>query len=244
MKKSVIIILVVVVICAASMVVLYAINSSSDRNGVPENISSNGQDTLSKEDLSAANDQNNAASRQPPMVADAAMYRGTVTEIQKEETGTVVTLKQARGTDFGEPQMKFRFTESTRADFTPEKGQYLEVYYGGGPNVQLDQNQIYDVITAVKYLSEDMVVYNGIVKEIALPDAENKNGWISFVNIDGKDPDSIERVFNIGDETQIYLNLKEVKAGDKLNIFTNGISTRSIPPQSPALEIRKYYEAL
>ncbi|MEG2087049.1 MAG: hypothetical protein RR022_02535, partial [Angelakisella sp.] len=62
------------------------------------------------------------------MVADAAIYRGTVTSVvsgtPKEGDALnelILTLTQAKGTNFGAPSMTFRITENTRISFKADQ---------------------------------------------------------------------------------------------------------------------------
>lgn len=74
------------------------------------------------------------ASQAPLYVADAALYRGTVTEVSlKDGTGTF-TLAQAAGTDYGAAEMTFTVDENTRVQLSLGKadgGSLCGVFYGG-----------------------------------------------------------------------------------------------------------------
>lgn len=171
-------------------------------------------------------------------VADAAIYRGTVVSIDKNSDGTTnIALEQAEGTDFGKEKMTFIFDSNTKFSKEPEIGDYFEIYYGG---VSSSENKAETAIAANYMLTEEAVIYNGTVKDIVIDSEVKGNGQIVLTVPNLADE---EIVFNYTDtESKIYLNIEEVKVGDKLNILTNGIMTRSIPPQCFALEIRKIKE--
>lgn len=195
----------------------------------------------------------------PPIPADAAMYRGTVsgtvsatsTEGDADKGTVQFTLTQAEGTDFGAPSLKFSFTADTRADFTPEDGQYLEVYYGRAPGAPLSTTEVHNALTAIKYHSAEMVNFNGTVKAINPHPDKPGQGTLVMASMPplaeqslanpASDPYIVH--FNYDKEkTQFYLTFDEIKVGDKLNIFQSGAMTMSLPPQSFAIEVRPYAE--
>lgn len=195
----------------------------------------------------------------PPIPADAAMYRGTVSDTvvttpkegDPNQSTYQFTLTQAEGTDFGAPALKFSFTADTRADFSPEDGQYLEVYYGRAPGAPLNTDEAHSVITAIQYHSAEMVNFNGMVEAISPHPDKPEQGTLVMALI----PTSVEQSlanpasdpyivhFNYdNEETKFYLNFDEIKVGDKLNIFQSGAMTMSLPPQAFAIEVRPYAE--
>lgn len=197
--------------------------------------------------------------KRPNIPADAAMYRGTVVEVLsatpaadgKAEPLITVTLEQAEGTNFGSPSLKFAFTSNTQADFTPEKGQYLEVYYGAAMGQPLDTEKVHGIITAIRYPEADMVNYNGYVKAIETRSSNptlKGAGRLIMVSTPEESSDGAssdipamnEIHYNFDDSTQFYLNFDELKAGDHLNIFRSGAMTMSLPPQCYAIEVRPY----
>lgn len=198
-------------------------------------------------------------SQTPPIPADAAMYRGTVSDIVSDVGKSTVqfTLTQADGTDFGAPSLKFSFTADTRADFTPEGGQYLEVYYGRAPGAPLSADEVHNVITAIQYHSAEMVSFNGTVKAIDPHPDKPGQGWLVMVplGVDIHEAESYPESAAPGEpflgnpeihysydkeKTKFYLNFDEIKVGDKLNIFQSGAMTMSLPPQAFAIEVRPY----
>ncbi|MEG0541208.1 MAG: hypothetical protein RR528_02675 [Angelakisella sp.] len=184
----------------------------------------------------------NSLPEAPPIPADAAMYRGTITNVTQEGDNHIVTLEQAEGTDFGAPSLKFAFTKDTYAGFTPEVGQYLEVYYGRAPGQPLDVAATHNIITAIKYQEAGMVNFNGTLKSVEAHPEKPGQGWLVVESLSAEGMQGEIR-FNYGSEdTQFYLNFDELKPGDKLNIFHPGVFTMSLPPQGSALEVRKYVE--
>lgn len=202
-------------------------SSSAEENPVPEEIS---------EPTAGDTDQDEI------YVADAAMYRGTVEEIEKAAEETLLTLRQAKGTNYGAASLKFRFTKDTMTSFdleTLEKGAYLDVYYGIDLGKEPDTAQIYDAIGANKKQPAEMVNFNGIIKEISPdPEVEGKGDLVMEDIENGQ-----EVIFHYdGENTQFYLNFSDLKPGDKLNIYHRGVYTMSLPPQGGALEVQEYAE--
>lgn len=176
-------------------------------------------------------------------VADAAIYRGTVTATDGgTDSAMVLTLEQAEGTDFGAPSLKFRISDDTRISFPAEDlaggmtGVYLEIFYGTAPDAKLDATVVHDAIAVNSYIVEGMVNLNGIVKELP---TETKPGEGSILIEDLNNEGSLV-MFHYGADTQFYLDKATLKVGDKLNFFHSPAMTMSLPPQCNAYEIRPY----
>lgn len=177
----------------------------------------------------------------PLLIADAAMYRGAVTEVEQTEEGTVVSLEQAKGTDFGADSMRFLLGADTKLSFEIENlaiGGYLEVFYGAQPGEKADVQTIVPAISAKLYASAEMVNFNGTLEQVV---SGQKEGTGRLMMTDLESGQTV--IFNYSEEdTQIYLNLDELQTGDRLNIFHRGIFTLSLPPQGSPLEIRRMAE--
>lgn len=174
-------------------------------------------------------------------VADAAMYRGTVTNILDNNDNTVVTIRRANGTSFDMETLTFLVTKDTKLSFEPDKlvtGVYLEVYYGSKPGEKPTKDV--DAIAINLYPSAEIVIFNGTIKAIE-PNAEKEGeGRLVMDNLEREE----EVVFNYDQaNTQFYLTFDDLKVGDKLNIFHRGVYTRSMPPQGSAIEVQKYVES-
>ncbi|MEG2852410.1 MAG: hypothetical protein RR879_06110 [Hydrogenoanaerobacterium sp.] len=174
-------------------------------------------------------------------VADAAMYRGTVTEIKNgDDSGTLLlTLKRADGTAFMPVINHIEIDTATRLSFdkkTLAVGDYLEVYYGVSPVIKPIPAKEYKKAIAInRSFPAEGTVFNGELVEIMKNDRDGSTSLL--LKPIGK---GMETVFHIFEDTQIYLDFAKLKKGDKLNVFYNGIATMSIPPQSSALELRYY----
>ena len=173
-----------------------------------------------------------------PPINDAIMYRGTITEITLEKDGVVALLEQAEGTNFGHRAMRgFLDPESSFLTFDIadiQVGDYLEIFYGGA--LALSEPPFVTAIQAYKLLAASLVLYNGELVEIM------EDGSLVLNHI-GSMPGDEQHVFHIDDATQVYMNLDDLVPGAKLNIFYNGIATRSLPPQSTAQEVRPFAES-
>lgn len=158
-------------------------------------------------------------------VADAAMYRGTVVSVFQTDSVVYFTLRQEEGTNFGIPELSVEAPASKAAGISA--GDYIEVFYGGSPHGQ----ENVQAITVKKLPSASLSNYNGEVLSI---DFEKKTILCQNLKAEGT------TLFRYTDNTQKYLDLNSLKEGDKLNIYYNGMLTKSMPPQGNALEIRKY----
>lgn len=172
-----------------------------------------------------------APSSEVPMVADAALYRGIVVEAAQGEGSEITfTLRQAEGTNYGSRELVFRTGESTYLGCDADEiqvGAYLEVAYGG-------VSQIYDfqeALTVKKLTDASLSVFNG-----QFVSTQGDSGSLLLKDLKTGN----EMIFHISDNTQVYLDRGKLKAGDKVNVYFSGASTRSIPPQATALEIRAY----
>lgn len=169
-----------------------------------------------------------------PIVADAAMYRGTITEVYESEGNTVIKLEQAAGTNFGSPSLTLNITKDTALSFEKadlKEGVYLEAFYNPA-NASVLQAE--DAIQLNKLIDAKSSIYNGTVVSITPDKDQNGFGDIQLKDLNGEN----ETIFHYSDKTSIQIDLAKVKAGDKLNIYHKGAFTRSIPPQGNALEIR------
>lgn len=179
------------------------------------------------------------------VVADAAMYRGTVLTVEPQEDGsTLVHLQKAEGTNYTQKEMVFRFQEDTPLSFSMEDltaGLYLEVYYGASPeqDAAADQGQVLDALGANLYFETAMVNFNGTFQEWTPSDGSDGSiGSLTMTDLTSGET----VIFHCSDSTQMRLNVEELQPGDKLNIFHQGVYTRSLPPQGNALEVSKYAE--
>lgn len=164
-------------------------------------------------------------STNPPIIADAALYRGLVTEISAES----ITVRMVSGRDYGAPNLTLAITESTNVDPSLEEiaeGDFVEIYYGGE-----------NAIMILKITLGESVVFNGEIESVAKDDDGNITSLtVVSLPIDGQE----KVIFNVGAETQIYMNADELVEGKMISIYTSGVIATSEPPQSFALEISSY----
>lgn len=174
-------------------------------------------------------------------VADAAMYRGEVVDVITSENGdTSIVLEQVEGRDYGHEQIVFNLDEYTRINGELEDiqvGDYLEVFYGGAMTSSVVPHT--GAIAINKLMPADIVVFNGEVNEIVFNDDDKTEGYMLMTDLST----DMEIVFHFGEGTQIYMNIDEIKPGDKLNILHSGAVAMSMPPQGSALEIAPYTAA-
>lgn len=178
-----------------------------------------------------------------PMVADAAKYRGEVTKLEKQGDNIALTLRQADGTNFGSQTLDVLITPDTRTYYTADQlvvGAYVEIYYGvaWGPNQQKlpTLHAVQEAISADVLTPAQIVVFNGEVVEVMDGFKDTKMSLL-MRTLDGSE----EVIFHISEETKIYMNESAIKPGARLNLLSSGARTMSLPGQSAALEIYKYY---
>lgn len=159
----------------------------------------------------------------PPAVADAALYRGTVTEVLDSQ----LTVEQYDGRDYGESVIVFTLPQEDPGSW--QEGDYVEIYYG---EIRETAPAQADAISVYKVADQaETVVTNGTVKEVATAE----DGEISGVLIN--DSNGQDVFFHIGTDTQIYMNQDDLQEGKEISVLHTGVFTRSLPPQGNALEI-------
>lgn len=191
-------------------------------------------ETATQEETTAMTD---AATERVPIPADTALYRGTVQSLSPGEGETLVELEQVKGTNFGAPSVTVALTADTLCDFNPAElaeGDYLEIAYGGWVGDGLEQ---VTAVTAARLAPADLSVYNGTLQEIR-PPKDGEDGTMLLTALEGTG----DILFHLGGETQLYLDVDSLQAGDQINVYFSGATTRSIPPQATALEVRRYAE--
>ena len=172
---------------------------------------------------SSEQESSSVAEVQPPVVADAALYRGTVTET----SGQQLTVEQYDGRDYGEAVIVFTLPEEVENTF--QEGEYVEIYYGALKESAPAQA---DAISVNKLADQaESVVTNGIIKEVTT----SEDGTVTDLLL--TDSNGQEVVFHISESTQIYMNAEDLKEGTEISVLHSGAFTMSLPPQGNALEI-------
>ena len=97
------------------------------------------------------------------------------------------------------------------------------------------RNQNAGGVPAAASVTEDEVdtIFNGEVTEIRDIDGTPQ------IELKSLEDDS-KIIFNISDETQIYMDEDDIIPGARLTVYHSGKLTRSNPPIGQALEIRPY----
>lgn len=168
---------------------------------------------------------------EPVYVADAALYRGTITEIQ----GNVYRMEMAPGRNYGEEVLLVTMEQDTPVYAIPETGlqtgDYIEIYY----TMLQETYPAQTTALGVNYLAPNAedVVFNGVVQSI---EQENEEGLAMLLLGDNGQ----EALFRTGGQTQIYMDKADIVPGAHLSIFFNGVMTLSLPPQSTADEIAPF----
>lgn len=188
--------------------------------------------TSSQEDVTDTGGAQEGFMTEKIEVTDVPCYRGTIEDFAVSDDGhTVLLLNRPSGTNF-EANLKVKLTENTRYSFEQNQmgnGSLIEVYY-----MQIKEGGIMEAL-AVNYLGvEEDVYYNGKLTELVVNDQSGR------LVMDPIDEGAQTYIFNFDEKTQFYLDQDSLSPGTLLNIYHSPISTRSLPPQSPALEIRPY----
>lgn len=174
------------------------------------------QNQAGNESSSSEQESSSVAEVQPPVVADAALYRGTVTET----SGQQLTVEQYDGRDYGEPVIVFTLPEEVENTF--QEGEYVEIYYGVLKESAPAQA---DAISVNKLADQaESVVTNGTVKEVTT----GEDGTVTDLLL--TDSNGQEVVFHISENTQIYMNAEDLKEGTEISVLHSGAFTMSLPP--------------
>ena len=181
------------------------------------------QNQAGNESSSSEQESSSVAEVQPPVVADAALYRGTMTET----SGQQLTVEQYDGRDYGEVVIVFTLPEEVENTF--QEGEYVEIYYGALKESAPAQA---DAISVNKLADQaESVVTNGTIKEVTT----SEDGTVTDLLL--TDSNGQEVVFHISESTQIYMNAEDLKEGTEISVLHSSAFTMSLPPQGNALEI-------
>ncbi|MBZ3935793.1 hypothetical protein [Methanimicrococcus blatticola] len=208
-----------------------------------------GDDANNSSNNSSDNSSNNSTidpSFVPPepieAPADTAMYRGNVTNIATANNTTTMTLAQVKGTNFGAATMKFVFDENSKMNFNIsdlKNGQYVEVYYGAPASGTTNFSETQTVIVANVLRYAGQVVYNGEIVKVTPAVNASSTSYVGKIEV--KLENKTTMIFNCDENTQFYLNMSKVKAGEQIDIYGSWIVQTSMPAQTSAYEIREYY---
>ena len=169
------------------------------------------------------------------------VFRGTVEDFAVSDDGaTVLLMRRAVGTSFpADLKVKLIADGSADTQFGMDadllgNGSFLEVYYTPG---QENPDGSVTALVVNDALSEDLVYYNGTVVEVA-PDPEQEGE--GYLLLDPLTEGGMQYRFNYGPETQFVIPLEQIAVGTQLNVYHSPAATRSLPPQSYALEVSAY----
>lgn len=174
---------------------------------------------------------------------EVKLYRGTILDFAVNNEGkTVWMLQQDIGANYGAASLNVAVDESlpVGSDGRPvdiANGSHLEVFYTEMTTPEGSLTPEVKAVAVNLLMPADMTTYNGKVTEL-IP-AEGKPGSGSFMlePIDGGQP----TIFHYSPETVFEgITADAVKVGDELHILYNGVSTRSLPPQSSAMTVLPY----
>ncbi|WNY24304.1 hypothetical protein MmiHf6_16350 [Methanimicrococcus hongohii] len=170
--------------------------------------------------------------------ADTAMYRGNVINVTNQRNETSMTLSQVKGTNFGTANMKFIFDNNSKMNFNLsdlKEGQYVEVYYAPPADGPREETT---AIVANLLQYANMTVYNGEI--VSVTPEVNVNNTTYVGKIEVKLENNSTMIFNCDRDTQFYMNMSNVTAGTKINVYGNWVIQTSSPPQTMAYEVREY----
>ena len=150
------------------------------------------------------------------------VFRGTVEDFAVSDDGaTVLLMRRAVGTSFpADLKVKLIADGSADTQFGMDadllgNGSFLEVYYTPG-----QENP------------------DGSVTALVAPDPEQEGE--GYLLLDPLEEGGMQYRFNYGPETQFVIPLEQIAVGTQLNVYHSPAATRSLPPQSYALEVSAY----
>ena len=168
---------------------------------------------------------------------DAGLFRGEVESVTIADGLNTIVLRQVPGTDFGAERVTVLIDAETRSDFAitdVNEGDHIAVYYYivGAPGDPVPAEVIAIVLHMLPPASASVFV--GTVVEVsAYPTGGNLRLFI-----DEDDPYEIVVLFS-SEYTQIYLDMYNLEPGDRISVFTDGMSeTSDYTLYVQALEIR------
>lgn len=189
--------------------------------------------------------ETSAEVKEPVFIADAAIYRGTVTATSKDGESFVYELEEYEGTDYGADKISIYLAGSAMTNIAPEQivtGNYVEIFYAGSIEAGIDGELLEAVGLNFIGESPEAVNFNGIIEEInPHPDKEGE-GSILLTDLNGEN----ETIFNYNSngETQFYLNFEDLTVGDKISVYHGSAVAMSLPPQIFAIEVRHLAETV
>lgn len=167
--------------------------------------------------------------------ADTARFVGTVEDFAMSDDGKTVLLMTGAVGSSSPAAMKVKLTGDTKVGFDSKNignGVFLEVFYSGE-----NKDGTVDAVNINSFGgTEEEMCYNGTVVSIDT----DKDGKTGQIVLDPLNKGQSRHAFNFGEGTQIYLDISKVKKGDKLHVLHSRMTTFSLPPQSPAIEIHSY----
>lgn len=173
-------------------------------------------------------------------IMDAAIYRGTIAEIETLDEKILVTLTEYAGTDYGADKIKVCVNKDTAVSSDPneyQKGDYLEVYYGEPIEAGIDESL--QAIGINNLGPADSRNLNGTIQKITANPDKEKAGSMEILN---ENNETIILNYDENEGTQFYLVFADLAEGDKINVFIQPQIAASMPPQVFALEVRPYAE--
>lgn len=148
-----------------------------------------------------------------PVVAGAAIYRGTIGSITDTDDGKIFYIKEYLGRDFGSPELYAKFSDNTQTS-TPEEpfavGDYVELYYG--PTESSSMENPVNIISIGNLGKAEERVHNGKIKEIS-----EKDGYFSMV--DHLTEETIIVHYDLNGKTQMYFNESDFLPGYSVSVF-------------------------
>lgn len=178
------------------------------------------------------------ASEQPLLQvrqAQTSVYRGVIDDFVVGDSGkTGWILRQAHGADYGSPTMIIMLDDSTKVLYDDSEqvgnGTYIEATYAN-----LNADGTATAISVDTLMNPEMIVYNGTVQSVR----KDKDGSGQILMKPLEDS-GMDFAFNYSSDTVFTKPLDEISAGTQLSVLHSAASTRSLPPQSFAQDIREY----
>lgn len=174
-------------------------------------------------------------------IEGASVFRGVVEDFAVDDKGRTAWIMQEEGAASGASAVTVLVDEETKFSVDTASignGSQLEIAYIPEEGAEGTVTQIKAL--AVNSLEEAVpsVLYTGEVVAVEANPEKEGSGFFLLKPLEGSE-ETMEWQFNYAAETLFQLEggLEAVKPGVKLTVGYNGISTRSLPPQSFAMEV-------
>lgn len=170
----------------------------------------------------------------PPTVT--ATYRGNVTAITYSADGTILTLQQEAGGNYGYATLQVLLTGDTKYGFDPATvaiGDLIDAVYAKPTSGAVTQPVRATSVSRIKVATPSTVFHGTIT------DLRRDGGRIMGIVVESLEGRGTA-VFLIDENTVVFAIDGGLTVGSRVSVSFNGAMASSNPPQATASEIRAY----